>query len=404
MELKEYIKDIRLRLQRQQFTNETAVRQGIVDRILTALGWSTFDTHIVFPEYPVGTGRVDYALCHPPEKPIAFIEAKRVGNIEASERQLFGYASYKGVPILILTDGQKWRFFHSSGSENYTERLVQELDFITDDTEVIADRLNRYLNYASVQTGKAERAIADDYQKVFQYREALRHLPQAWENLVSGISEDSEFLIEAVKSETQRLSGSKPTNEQIFTFLKNLDSQTQPHPNDGASQQSGSRQSSGSPKGERYASYFQALIDEMRERHSFTNDRHPIKGQNYHLFASGASRIKYNARFMREGKVFTGLYINLESYEKNKNFFDILKKRESEINAKFNAPLHWHRREKTCLIGLQRDGTITADANELEAIKAWQIENLLKLKAVLTPEIQLALEKLQSSENEPTTL
>ena len=68
MELKEHIDDIRSRLERSHFTSETAVRQGIVDRLLAALGWNTFDTQSVFPEYRINGGRVDYALCHPPGK------------------------------------------------------------------------------------------------------------------------------------------------------------------------------------------------------------------------------------------------------------------------------------------------------------------------------------------------
>ena len=132
MELKEHIDDIRNRLEQKRFPNETAVRQGIVDRLLSALGWQTLDTQRVSPEYRIGGGRVDYALCHPPGKPIVFIEVKRVGNIEGAERQLFEYAFHEGVPILILTDGQKWRFFHPAGSGNYQERLVRELDLIVD--------------------------------------------------------------------------------------------------------------------------------------------------------------------------------------------------------------------------------------------------------------------------------
>ena len=38
MELKEHIDDIRSRLEQGRFTNEPAVRQGIVDRLLSALG------------------------------------------------------------------------------------------------------------------------------------------------------------------------------------------------------------------------------------------------------------------------------------------------------------------------------------------------------------------------------
>ena len=398
MELREHIDDIRSRLAQEHFRNETAVRQGIVDRLLSALGWPTFDPRIVFPEYPVNTGRVDYALCHPAEKPLVFIEVKRVGNIEAAERQLFEYAFHEGVPILILTDGQKWRFFHPSGAGGYQERLVWELDLIVDDSEASAARLNRYLGYTSIQTGTAGQAIVEDYQKVSQQREALRHLPEAWENLVSGASEDSESLIETIKSETQRLCGSRPTNEQIFTFLNNLERETQTHQNDVPPPPPDPRPSP-SPKSERYTTYFQALLDEMRERHNFTRARRPGTGANvnYYAFSSGCSGCHYLAGFDgRRGQVYTSLHINFSSYEKNKNFFDTLKERKSEITAKFGDSLKWDRRDDVLrsVIYLERDGNIESDVDELEVISTWHIENLLKFKEVFTPEIELVLEKL----------
>ena len=112
MTLKEHIDDIRDKLEKREFPNEDAVSQGMVLRLLNALAWPIFDTQIVYPEYSVGEGKVDFALCHPPSDPCVFIEVKQVGNIEESEQQLFEYAIDHGViPIAVLTDGQKWRFF-----------------------------------------------------------------------------------------------------------------------------------------------------------------------------------------------------------------------------------------------------------------------------------------------------
>lgn len=419
MELQEHIDDIRSRLKQEHFTNETAVRQGIVDRLLNALGWPTFDTQIVFPEYSVDTGRVDYALCHPVGKPIVFIEVKRVGNIEAAERQLFEYAFHAGVPILILTDGQKWRFFHPSGAGDYQDRLVWELDLIVDDSEASAARLDRYLNYTSVRAGTAGQSIAEDYQNISQQREALRHLPEAWKNLVSDTSEDSEFLVEAVQSETERLCGSRPTHEQIFAFLNTLsqgtrttpDTQTtvqktREHPKAQPQRQADTndvplpdpRSSGSSSKRERYRSYFQGLIDELREQHGFTRAR-VAQAQNWYYFSSGVRGIYYESTFAGNDKVYASLYIDFGDYAQNKTFFDVLKERKSEITGQFDDPLNWERRDETrySAIRLIRDGNINADVSELEAIKSWHIENLLKLKAVFTPEIELAREKLKSA-------
>ena len=148
-------------------------------------------------------------------------------------------------------------------------------------------------------------------------------------------------------------------------------------------------------KKEKYQSYFQALLDELREQHNFTTAR-KAQGVNYLGFASGVSDIKYYAKFQR-GQSYTSLHIHFSNYEKNKNFFDVLEERKSVINAKFDGTLYWNRRDdiNTCIIGCGRDGDIESDTRTLEAIRAWHVENLLKFKAVFTPEIERARETLK---------
>ena len=53
MTLKEHINDIRKGLETNRYPDEAAVSQGIVLRLLGALGWTTFDTQIVVPQYGV---------------------------------------------------------------------------------------------------------------------------------------------------------------------------------------------------------------------------------------------------------------------------------------------------------------------------------------------------------------
>ncbi|MCY4568670.1 MAG: DUF4268 domain-containing protein [Candidatus Poribacteria bacterium] len=157
------------------------------------------------------------------------------------------------------------------------------------------------------------------------------------------------------------------------------------------------RPRSGSRRKEKYTAYFQELIDQLREQHNFTKARRAMKGQNYYLFASGSTGIKYVAGFNKQQTVYMKLIINFGDREKNKSFFDVLKERESEINGQFDIPLKWERGEtRRAAIRLIRDGDINADESELAAIKAWHIAYLLKLKAVFTPEIQRARETLKS--------
>ena len=218
-------------------------------------------------------------------------------------------------------------------------------------------------------------------------------------------------------SETHRLCGNRPTYEQVLAFLDEFRKETETEPqktnerpkakpqrqtdaNDVPPPRPDPRPIGSSSKGERYRSYFQGLIDELREQHDFTG-RRTGRAQNGHYFSSGMRGIYYEATFARNHKVYAGLCIDSEDYAENKNFFDVLKERESEITAQFDIPLNWERRDETrySAIRLIRDGDINADENALAAIKEWHIAYLLKLKAVFTPEIELALEKLKSQPN-----
>ena len=219
MALKEHIDNVRDKLKNKAYPNEQAVRLSIIDPLLSILGWPTDEPQIVYPEYPVGSGKkVDYALCHPQSKdPRVFIEAKQVGNIEGAEEQLFGYDSRIRVPIAVLTDGQKWQFFHPTGEGTWAERKICELDFIAGDSEESAECLNRYLNYESIRSDKAIEAIREDYDNLVRQRKIETGLPETWNVLVQ---EADENLLKVVAEKTENLCGHRPDDEQVIAFLK----------------------------------------------------------------------------------------------------------------------------------------------------------------------------------------
>ena len=219
MTLKEHIDDIRNELEHRQFTNETAVRLGIIDPLLKELGWPTSKTQVVFPEYTVERGKVDYALCHPPATPRIFIEAKQVGKLDGAERQLFEYAVHQGVRVAILTDGRKWVFFYPSGEGTYEERKVIELDLLMGDSEKNAYCLNRYLSYKSVQTGGAFVAIEEDYRNFSRQRELAQRLPEVWHKI---LQKKNQMLLQTVIEDTQKVCRYTPTEEEVLAFLESL--------------------------------------------------------------------------------------------------------------------------------------------------------------------------------------
>lgn len=115
----------------------------MVLRILTSLGWDSFDTTVVWSEFSVAPRRVDYSLCHPPKKPTVFIEVKQPGHTEAADRQLFEYAFHEGVPLAVLTDGQTWNFYLPSGQGSYDDRRVYRLDFLERNPNEAVNKLER---------------------------------------------------------------------------------------------------------------------------------------------------------------------------------------------------------------------------------------------------------------------
>lgn len=191
--------------------------QGIVLRLLNALGWPTYDTDAVWPEFSLGSRRVDYALCSPPSKPIAFIEVKQIGQSDGAERQLFEYAFHIGVPMAILTDGQEWNFFLPGEQGDCGERRVYKLDIAERDIKECVERLERYLLHSAVASGAAIQAARDDYRNVSKGRQMLAALPKAWSQL---IADEDDMLLEIVADRVESLCGFKPDPDMVAGFLK----------------------------------------------------------------------------------------------------------------------------------------------------------------------------------------
>lgn len=222
MELKEHIDDIRNRLKNEEYPNERAVRQCIIDRLLLNLGWPTHAPQIVYPEYTIAElGTVDYVLYDPKsENPRVLIEAKQVNSINTkAEQQLFDYISHINVPIAILTDGQQWIFFHPTGKGKWKEHKIH-LDLNRENTQESAERLERYLSYKAICIGETDKMIKRDYDNLVIKKKIENHFPKAWGNV---IEKESELLTELIAKEIIELCGHCPTNEQVLDFLKALE-------------------------------------------------------------------------------------------------------------------------------------------------------------------------------------
>lgn len=216
MTLSNQIEEVKKGLTQGLFTSEAAVSQGIVLPILNALGWPVFNTSIVIPEYSLSGNRVDFALCHPENKPAVFIEVKKVGFIGGAEEQLFRYAFMIGVPMAVLTDGQEWSFYLPGEQGLYNERRFYKLDILERSIEESTQRLERYLNYNNVYSGRALESARSDYKNVARNRDIKAYLPKAWSAL---LKEQDSLLLELLADKVEDMCGYKPDVEMCSQFL-----------------------------------------------------------------------------------------------------------------------------------------------------------------------------------------
>ncbi len=216
MSLEDDLVDIIEKIKTGRFGNEASVSLGIVVRLLSGLSWPTYDTTVVSPEHPLEGDRVDFALCHPPGKPIVLVEVKRDDVGSDADRQLFRYAVHHGVPLAVLTTGRLWHFFLPGERGDYDERRVYKLDLLERGVAESAARLSRYLNYRDVCSGKAIEWAKADYRDIAKGREIRRTLPEAWTKLVE---EGDDLLVELVADKVESLCGYKPDPDSVVTFL-----------------------------------------------------------------------------------------------------------------------------------------------------------------------------------------
>jgi hypothetical protein len=68
-----------------------------------------------------------------------------------------------------------------------------------------------------------------------------------------------------------------------------------------------------------YRNCFQALIDELKEKHQYTNAK-VGQPQNWYSFSSGISGITFGAVFVQSGKARTEFYIDFGEGEKIRHY------------------------------------------------------------------------------------
>lgn len=139
----------------------------------------------------------------------------------------------------------------------------------------------------------------------------------------------------------------------------------------------------------RYQEFFQTVVDELRQKYSFTNAK-VAQAQNWYSFASGTKGFTYTGSFASGDRLRAELYIDLGDADKNKTIFDSFAAKKEEIE-KQTGELDWERldQRRASRISLVRPNTTIDNAGtEAAALKEWLVQALLKIKAVFGPLIE----------------
>jgi Domain of unknown function (DUF4268) len=150
---------------------------------------------------------------------------------------------------------------------------------------------------------------------------------------------------------------------------------------------------------EKYRTFFQALLDELRPL-KFTNARLG-QPQNWYTFASDNSKVyKYSTSFSQGGRVRVEVYIDCEDKARNEAIFDHLYEQREVIATAYGEHLEWEKlaARRACRVALYRDGDIDADTETLSEIRKWVVTHLLKFRQVLPPFLEAAIDGVKKAQ------
>lgn len=196
--------------------DEAATKQTIIMRILSILGWNTYNIDEVCPEYTVGKNKVDYSLRYNNLNKV-FIEVKKVGeDLDKHQEQLLNYSFQEGVKLAILTNGIIWWFYLPLSEGSWEQRRFYTIEIYDQVTEEMVQKFIDFLSNKNVITGEAINKAESVYkskQKQYTIRDTL---PKALKKLVA---ETDEILIDLIAETTESLCGYKPDHITVANFL-----------------------------------------------------------------------------------------------------------------------------------------------------------------------------------------
>ncbi|MBN1848598.1 MAG: hypothetical protein JW932_08430 [Deltaproteobacteria bacterium] len=214
-DLIEFIKKIQTE-NRINKLEEAAIKQSIVLKILSLLGWDPFNIDEIEPDFQVGDGKVDFLLKCDNSKKLFLMVKKDFNNGQNLQDQLFAWSVQWNIKLAVLTSGATWLFFLPLMGGNAEEKKILMFDIHFDRAEDIAQDLNAFLNKQNIISGEAQKAAENIYYDRKKAVLISEHLPKAW---LKVINEPEKYLVDIIAKVTKELSGYEPDLETVREFV-----------------------------------------------------------------------------------------------------------------------------------------------------------------------------------------
>ena len=124
--------------------NEEQTKQSLINPILNALGWNTFDRARVQQQYRAGRGKVDMALMRE-DKPVVLIEAKSLDELMGEDAidQIIRYCTWTPAQTAVITNGKEWRVYRPwLKNLGFEDRLLFQICLDKDKVQDVANCLS----------------------------------------------------------------------------------------------------------------------------------------------------------------------------------------------------------------------------------------------------------------------
>lgn len=145
-------------------------------------------------------------------------------------------------------------------------------------------------------------------------------------------------------------------------------------------------------RAKKYVEFFNSLNTHLENVHGFPTSRITPKGANWQVlaflpWAARTQSASLFATFTRRRELRIELYLDCGSEDQNKQRFDELHARKSDIEAIVGEPLSWERRDgdRACRIALHTKAQIESDVQNPKLLD-WAVQKAVALYKALGPE------------------